>query len=173
MTLCRFTSDIMRPITRFSSSAATSRRPKSKGSPTRSSGRRSRAMPSRPACVRRSRSIARRAVSNSRMRAPASRRCIAITCAPSYITADKGDAEALELMMKIVAQGATSRLYQKLVVEDKWRHRRWLVFWQRLGQRQDRDFGCCRRRRRARQDRGRHRSGVGRNQGERSDRGRN
>jgi zinc protease len=39
--------------------------------------------------------------------------------APSYITADKGDAEALELMMKIVAQGATSRLYQKLVVEDK------------------------------------------------------
>jgi zinc protease len=39
--------------------------------------------------------------------------------APSYITADKGDGEALDLLMKITAQGSTSRLYQKLVVEDK------------------------------------------------------
>jgi zinc protease len=39
--------------------------------------------------------------------------------APSYGTAAKGDAEALDLLMKIVAEGATSRLYRKLVVEDK------------------------------------------------------
>ncbi len=38
---------------------------------------------------------------------------------PSYITAPPGEAEALDLLMKIVGSGATSRLYQKLVAEDK------------------------------------------------------
>jgi zinc protease len=39
--------------------------------------------------------------------------------APSYTTAKPGEAEALDLLLKIVADGATSRLYRKLVVEDK------------------------------------------------------
>ncbi|MTD94172.1 insulinase family protein [Hyphomicrobium sp. xq] len=39
--------------------------------------------------------------------------------APSYVTAKPGEAEALDLLMKILADGATSRLYRKLVVEDK------------------------------------------------------
>ncbi len=39
--------------------------------------------------------------------------------APSYTRAAAGEAEALELLMKIVGQGATSRLYQKLVVKDQ------------------------------------------------------
>ncbi len=39
--------------------------------------------------------------------------------APSYTTAKPGEAEALDLLMKIVADGATSRLYKKLVVDDK------------------------------------------------------
>ena len=39
--------------------------------------------------------------------------------APSYTTAKLGEAEALELMMKIAASGSTSRLYKKLVVETK------------------------------------------------------
>jgi zinc protease len=39
--------------------------------------------------------------------------------APSYNTSEPGEAEALDLLMKIVAGGATSRLYQKLVVEQK------------------------------------------------------
>ncbi len=39
--------------------------------------------------------------------------------APSYVTATPGEAEALDLMGKIMADGATSRLYRKLVVEDK------------------------------------------------------
>jgi zinc protease len=39
--------------------------------------------------------------------------------APSYVTADAGEAEALDLLMKIVGSGATSRLYQKLVATDK------------------------------------------------------
>jgi zinc protease len=39
--------------------------------------------------------------------------------APSYNTAATGEAEALELLMKIVGQGATSRLYQRLVVKDQ------------------------------------------------------
>ena len=39
--------------------------------------------------------------------------------APSYVTAKPGEAEALDLLMKIAADGATSRLYRKLVVEDK------------------------------------------------------
>ena len=38
---------------------------------------------------------------------------------PSYTTAKPGDAEALDLLMKIAADGATSRLYRKLVVEEK------------------------------------------------------
>ncbi len=39
--------------------------------------------------------------------------------APSYTNAKPGEAEALDLLMKVVADGATSRLYKKLVVEDK------------------------------------------------------
>lgn len=38
---------------------------------------------------------------------------------PSYMTAKPGDAEALDLMMKIAGDGATSRLYKRLVVEEK------------------------------------------------------
>ncbi len=38
--------------------------------------------------------------------------------APSIPTAAPGEAEALYLLMKIAANGATSRLYQKLVQED-------------------------------------------------------
>ena len=38
---------------------------------------------------------------------------------PSYGTAAPGEAEALDLLMKIVGSGATSRLYQKLVADDK------------------------------------------------------
>ena len=38
---------------------------------------------------------------------------------PSYTTAKPLDAEALDLMMKIAADGATSRVYRKLVVEEK------------------------------------------------------
>lgn len=39
--------------------------------------------------------------------------------APSYTTASEGEAEALDLLMKIAASGATSRLYERLVVEKK------------------------------------------------------
>lgn len=39
--------------------------------------------------------------------------------APSTTTADKGEAEALDLMMKVLAEGSTSRLYRKLAVEQK------------------------------------------------------
>ncbi len=39
--------------------------------------------------------------------------------APSYNTAAPGEAEALDLLMKIVGGGSTGRLYQKLVVEQK------------------------------------------------------
>jgi zinc protease len=39
--------------------------------------------------------------------------------APSYVKADKGDAEALFVLMKIAGHGSTSRLYQKLVAETK------------------------------------------------------
>lgn len=39
--------------------------------------------------------------------------------APSYTTAPAGDAEALDILMKIAASGATSRLYKKLVVEQQ------------------------------------------------------
>ncbi len=38
---------------------------------------------------------------------------------PSYSTAAPGEAEALDLLMKIVSDGPTSRLYRKLVVEEK------------------------------------------------------
>jgi zinc protease len=38
---------------------------------------------------------------------------------PSYRTAKPGDAEALDLLMKITADGATSRLYKALVVDEK------------------------------------------------------
>jgi zinc protease len=37
---------------------------------------------------------------------------------PSYTTAEKGEAEALDLLMKIVGGGSTSRLYKSLVVEQ-------------------------------------------------------
>ena len=39
--------------------------------------------------------------------------------APSYATAKEGEAEALDVMMKILAGGSTSRLYNRLVVDDK------------------------------------------------------
>lgn len=38
--------------------------------------------------------------------------------APSYTTAKPGEAEALDLLMKVAASGSTSRLYKKLVVES-------------------------------------------------------
>jgi zinc protease len=38
---------------------------------------------------------------------------------PSYVTAKPGEAEALDLLMKIAAQGSTSRMYKRLVVEQK------------------------------------------------------
>ncbi len=38
---------------------------------------------------------------------------------PSYVTAEPGEAEALDLLMKVVGGGSTSRLYKKLVVEEK------------------------------------------------------
>ncbi len=38
---------------------------------------------------------------------------------PSYSTAKPGEAEALDLLMKIAADGSTSRLYKKLVVENQ------------------------------------------------------
>ncbi|MEO1280954.1 MAG: pitrilysin family protein [Pseudomonadota bacterium] len=39
--------------------------------------------------------------------------------APSYRTAKDGDAEALEVLMKIMASGTTSRMYRSLVVDQK------------------------------------------------------
>ena len=38
---------------------------------------------------------------------------------PSYMTAKPGDAEAIDLLMKIAADGATSRIYRRLVVDEK------------------------------------------------------
>ena len=38
---------------------------------------------------------------------------------PSYTTAKPGEAEALDLLMKIAADGPTSRIYKKLVIEDQ------------------------------------------------------
>ncbi|MCB1515039.1 MAG: insulinase family protein [Hyphomicrobiaceae bacterium] len=37
---------------------------------------------------------------------------------PSYRTAEKGDAEALDVLVKLLADGATSRFYKKAVVEE-------------------------------------------------------
>lgn len=42
-----------------------------------------------------------------------------IYIAPAYNTAAPGEAEALDLLLKVVGGGSTSRLYKKLVVEDK------------------------------------------------------
>ncbi len=39
--------------------------------------------------------------------------------APSYVVAKPGEAESLDLLMKILASGSTSRLYKRLVVEKK------------------------------------------------------
>ena len=39
--------------------------------------------------------------------------------APSYVAAKPSEAESLELLMKILASGSTSRLYKRLVVEKK------------------------------------------------------
>jgi len=39
--------------------------------------------------------------------------------APSYVTAKPGEAEALDVLMKIAGSGTTSRIYKKLVVESK------------------------------------------------------
>ncbi|MGI9409226.1 MAG: M16 family metallopeptidase, partial [Hyphomicrobiaceae bacterium] len=39
--------------------------------------------------------------------------------APSYTTAEPGEAEALDLLMKVAASGATSRLYRALVTKKK------------------------------------------------------
>ncbi|MDX2307515.1 MAG: pitrilysin family protein [Hyphomicrobium sp.] len=39
--------------------------------------------------------------------------------APSYATAKAGEAEALDLLMKIAADGPTSRVYRQLVMEEK------------------------------------------------------
>lgn len=38
---------------------------------------------------------------------------------PSYVTAADGEAEAIDVMMKILASGSTSRFYKKLVVEKQ------------------------------------------------------
>src|SRR5665811_81354 len=39
--------------------------------------------------------------------------------APSYASAEPGEAEALDLLMRIAAHGATSRIYKRLVMEQK------------------------------------------------------
>lgn len=39
--------------------------------------------------------------------------------APSYVTAEPGEAEALDILLKVLASGSTSRIYQRLVVQDK------------------------------------------------------
>lgn len=39
--------------------------------------------------------------------------------APSYVTAEPGEAEALDVLLKILASGSTSRFYKKLVVEKQ------------------------------------------------------
>jgi zinc protease len=39
--------------------------------------------------------------------------------APSYVTGKPGEAEALDVLMKIAGSGTTSRIYKKLVVESK------------------------------------------------------
>ena len=61
----------------------------------------------------------RRAASSSRTPAPATLRCAASTWRPASRRRAPGEAEALYLLMKIAANGSTSRLYQKLVSEEK------------------------------------------------------
>src|SRR5262249_62122207 len=39
--------------------------------------------------------------------------------APSYASAAAGEAEALDLLMRIAASGPVSRLYRRLVIEQK------------------------------------------------------
>jgi zinc protease len=39
--------------------------------------------------------------------------------APSYASAEPGEAEALDLMMRIAATGSVSKVYKRLVIEDK------------------------------------------------------
>ena len=39
--------------------------------------------------------------------------------APSYVSAEPGEAEALDLLMRIAATGSVSTLYKRLVVEDR------------------------------------------------------
>ena len=39
--------------------------------------------------------------------------------APSYMTAEPGEAEALDMLLKVATSGPTSRLYRRLVVDDK------------------------------------------------------
>ena len=39
--------------------------------------------------------------------------------APAYLGAEPGEAEALDLLLKVVASGTTSRIYKRLVIEDK------------------------------------------------------
>lgn len=39
--------------------------------------------------------------------------------APSYVTAKNGEAEAIDVLIKILASGSTSRIYKKLVVEKQ------------------------------------------------------
>ena len=57
--------------------------------------------------------------------------------APSYASAAPGEAEALDLMMRIAATGSVSRLYKRLVIEEKTggkRRRLVFRFWPRLRQ---------------------------------------
>jgi zinc protease len=39
--------------------------------------------------------------------------------APSYASAEPGEAEALDLLMRVAAAGSVSRIYKRLVIEDK------------------------------------------------------
>lgn len=53
---------------------------------------------------------------DSRAGAATFRRCYAV---PSYVTAERGEAEALELLMSILVSSWSHRLYRRLVVETK------------------------------------------------------
>ena len=39
--------------------------------------------------------------------------------APSYASAKSGEAEALDLLMRIAATGSVSKIYKRMVIEDK------------------------------------------------------
>ena len=39
--------------------------------------------------------------------------------APSYASAEPGEAEALDLLMRVAATGSVSKIYKRLVIEDK------------------------------------------------------